>query len=293
MSAPAVEIVPTGAALGADVIGVDLSGPLEGAGLETVAAAWRDHLVLRFRDQDLSDENLLDFSRRFGPLDKAPINPYGTTWVPEHPEINVISNVVDDDGKRTGGLGDGEARWHADMTYVDGPPKGCVLYSVEVPESGGDTGFANMFAAYEALPDAIKARIDGLDCKHDASRNSVGQVRKGFRETYDDVRDVPGAVHPLVRRHPETGGRALFLGRRRNAYVMGLPVEDSEALLDELWAHVAGDDFNWHHQWRVGDLIIWDNRFTLHRRDAFDAGARRHMRRTQIGDTEAVLGPES
>jgi len=285
-----MEIVPTGAALGADVIGLDLANELDDEAFAEVATAWRDNLVLRFRDQNLSDENLLAFSRRFGPLDKAPINPYGTTWVPDNPEINVISNVISEDGQRTGGLGDGEARWHADMTYVDGPPKGCVLYSMEVPDEGGDTGFANMFAAYEALSEETKQIIANLKCKHDASRNSVGQVRKDFQETYDDVRDVPGALHPLVRVHPETGAKALYLGRRNNAYVMGLEIDENEDLLNALWAHIEKDEFNWHHQWRVGDVILWDNRFTLHRRDAFDPAARRHMRRTQIGDVEPVMG---
>ena len=293
MNATTIRIEPIGAALGADVHGVDLSVPVSDDAFAIIAGAWRDHLVLRFRGQQLSDENLLAFSRRFGPLDKAPINPYGTTWVPENPQINVISNITTPEGQRTGGLGDGEAEWHADMTYTDAPPKGCMLYALEVPLRGGDTGFDNMFAAYEALPAATRERIATLSCKHDASRNSVGQLRKGFEENYKDVSEVPGAVHPLVRVHPETGGKALYLGRRRNAYVMGLAVEESEALLDELWAHITKPEFNWHQQWQVGDLILWDNRFLLHRRDAFDPKARRHMRRTQIGETEPVLGIQS
>jgi len=283
-----LRIIPTGAALGADIEGIDLSKPLADAA--DVAAAWRDHLVLRFRGQDLSDDDLLNFSRRFGPLDKAPINPYGATWVPEHPELNVISNIRNG-GQRIGGLGDGEARWHADMTYTDAPPKGCTLYALEVPDAGGDTGFASMIAAYDALLTAMQKRLDGLKCKHDASRNSTGQLRKGFAEVYADVSEVPGAIHPMVRVHPETGAKALFPGRRNNAYVMGLAVDESEALLDEIWDHVAKPEFNWHQQWRVGDLIMWDNRFVLHRRDAFNPDARRHMRRTQIGDTQPVIGP--
>ncbi len=285
-----IHVKPSGAALAADIEGVDLSRPLSAAALAVITDAWREHLVLRLRAQDLSDEDLLAFSRRFGPLDKAPINPYGAIWVPENPEMNVISNVRVD-GQRIGGLGDGEAFWHADMTYTDDPPRACMLFALEVPDAGGDTGFASMIAAYAALPRAMQRRLDGLQCKHDASRNSTGQLRKDFDETYADVRAVPGAVHPLVRVHPDTGAKALYPGRRNNAYVMGLAIDESEALLDEIWGHVAKPEFNWHQQWRVGDLIMWDNRFVLHRRDAFDPNARRHMRRTQIGDVQPVLGP--
>ncbi len=283
-----IEVRPSGRALGADIAGVDLSDDLDAGGVAAVKDAWAEHLVLRFRDQRLSDDELLRFSRHFGPLDKAPINPYGTTWVAEHPEINVISNIIDDGGRRIGGLGDGEAKWHADMTYVDTPVRACTLYAVEIPETGGDTGFASMVAAYAALDDAMKQRLDGLECKHDASRNSTGQLRKGFQEHYADVRDVPGAVHPLVRADPESGRKALYLGRRPNANVMGLDVAESEALLDEIWAHAARPEFTWTQRWRIGDLIMWDNRFCMHRRDAFDPAARRHMRRTQIGGDRPI-----
>jgi taurine dioxygenase len=283
-----VEITPTGAALGADVSGIDLAGELAPSQIDAIKQAWGEHLVLRFRGQKLSDDDLLRFSRLFGPLDKAPINPYGTTWVPENPEINVISNIVDTGGRRIGGLGDGEAKWHADMTYLDAPARGCTLYALEIPAEGGDTSFASMFAAYEGLDDATKGRLKGLMCKHDASRNSTGQLRKGFQEHYADVREVPGAIHPMVRLDPETGRKALYLGRRPNAYVMGLDVAESEALLDAVWAHAAKPEFAWTQRWQVGDLIIWDNRFCMHRRDAFDPAARRHMRRTQIGGDRPV-----
>lgn len=283
-----MRVEPTGAALGADIADIDLADEMSADTVAALKAAWSQHLVLRFRGQSLSDEALLDFSRHFGQLDKAPINPYGTTWVPEHPEINVISNIIDDGGRRIGGLGDGEAKWHADMTYVDNPVHGCTLYALEIPPSGGDTGFASMFAAYEALDDAMKRHLEGLQCKHDASRNSTGQLRKGFQESYADVRDVPGAVHPLVRRDPESGRKALYLGRRPNAYIMGLEVAESEALLDEVWAHAAQPQFAWTQQWRIGDLIMWDNRYCMHRRDAFDPEARRHMRRTQIGGDRPI-----
>ncbi|MEK9755316.1 MAG: TauD/TfdA family dioxygenase, partial [Rhodospirillaceae bacterium] len=139
-----IEVIPSGRALGADVSGIDLAAELSPADIDAIKRAWSEHLVLRFRAQKLSDDDLLRFSRHFGVLDKAPINPYGTTWVPEHPEINVISNIVNDGGQRIGGLGDGEAKWHADMTYLDSPAKGCTLYALEIPPAGGDTGFNSM-----------------------------------------------------------------------------------------------------------------------------------------------------
>jgi taurine dioxygenase len=283
-----MQIIHTDAALGADITDIDLAKDLDVDTIDAIKTAWAERLVLRIRGQGLNDTELLRFSRHFGELDKAPINPYGTTWVPEHPEINVISNILDDEDKRIGGLGDGEAKWHADMTYVDTPVRACTLYAIEIPESGGDTGFANMFAAYEALSEKMKAQLAGLQCKHDASRNSTGQLRNGFEADYADVSQVPGAIHPLVRADPDTGCRALYLGRRANAYVMGMAVDESEALLDQLWAHAASPEFTWTQQWQVGDLIMWDNRYCLHRRDAFDADTRRHMRRTQIGGDQPI-----
>jgi taurine dioxygenase len=150
-----------------------------------------------------------------------------------------------------------------------------------VPPEGGDTGFSNMYEAFEPLPPELKRAIIGRSCKHDSSRNSVGELRKGFKDV-TDPREAPGAVHPLVRTHPATRRNALFLGRRRNAYIIGLPLNESEDLLNRLWTHAAQPKFAWYQKWKVGDLIMWDNRCAMHRRDAFDPHARRLMHRTQI-----------
>jgi taurine dioxygenase len=145
-----------------------------------------------------------------------------------------------------------------------------------------------MYSVYQALPDALKHRIANLKIKHDGTYNSGGYLRQGVTAT-DDPRTSPGAVHPLVCTHPDTGRRMLYLGRRRNAYLMGLELAESEALLDELWDFVAQPEFAWEHVWRVGDLVLWDNRCTMHRRDPFDAASRRIMHRTQIkGSAEPV-----
>ena len=267
-------------ALGAEVGGVDLSRPLAAGAFAEIRKAWLDHLVLRFRGQRLSDPQLLAFSRQFGELDPPGPNPYGKPFLPEHPEMNVISNIKTD-GAPIGSLGDGEAIWHADMTYIETPPKGAILHALELPPAGGDTYWANMYLAYDTLPPALKTKIEGRKALHDATYNSAGVLRKGYGEV-TDPRKAPGAQHALVSTHPETGRRRLFLGRRRNSYVVGMELEESEALLDELWAHATQARFTFCQQWRVGDVLIWDNRCTLHRRDSFDPSARRLMHRTQI-----------
>jgi taurine dioxygenase len=193
----------------------------------------------------------------------------------------VISNIIEN-GKEIGGLGSYESKWHTDMSYNDIPPKASVLQAVELPRSGGDTGYANMYQAYETLPDETKARIANLTCKHDATRNSVGQLRRGYKATYEDRNEAPGAIHPIVCTHPESGRKCLYLGRRALAFIPELSPEEGDALLDELWAHASQDRFVWYQHWRVGDIVLWDNRCTMHRRDAIDETQRRLLHRTQI-----------
>jgi taurine dioxygenase len=274
------------APLGAEVRGIDLSLPLAQNDVDVIEAAWRRRLVVVVRGQKLSDPQLLAFSKCFGELDPPGPNPYGEPFNKEFPEINVISNVIEN-GKPIGGLGDGEAVWHADMTYIDVPPKAAILHSLEVPPGGGNTYFADMFAAYETLPADLKKAAAGKIAVHDASRNSAGFLRKGYKEV-TDVRATVGARHPLVRTDPKTGRKALFLGRRPNSYVIGLDVADSEALLDGLWAHATQPRFAMCHEWRVGDLLMWNNLSVLHRRDPFDPASRRIMHRTQIKGNERI-----
>ncbi len=272
--------VPISPHVGVDIIGVDLAQPLSEATFAKIHEAWMQHLVLRFRGQDLTKEQLLDFSRRFGELDKAPINVRGKPWLEGYPEMAVMSNIKVD-GESIGSLGYGEAVWHTDMSYNDITPSAALLYGVEVTQSGGETGFLSMYHAYDTLPADLKEAIAGRTIKHDASRNSAGHLRAGFKEV-TDPRDAPGAVHPVVVRHPVTGRRALYLGRRPFGYVTGMSLEDSEALLDRLWAHATRDEFAWYQKWKVGDLLVWDNRCAMHKRTAFDAGERRLLYRTQV-----------
>lgn len=283
-----MKIIPSGAALGAEVQGVDLSAPLDAAAAEKIKAAWDEHLVLVFHDQEMSDPDLLAFSRHFGELDPPGPNPYGVTFLPEFPEINVISNLKDADNRPIGNLGAGEAVWHADMTYIETPPKGAILFALEVPLGQGDTHFANMVAAYEDLPADLKAAVEGRQAIHDAAHNSAGMLRKGYEEI-SDPRQTPGAHHPLVRQDPATGRRALFLGRRPHAYVLGLEPAESDDLLDRLWAHATQPKYAWVHKWQPGDLLMWQNLWILHRRDGFDENARRILHRTQIKGDAAIL----
>jgi taurine dioxygenase len=283
-----MQITRLDAPLGAEVFGIDVSKPLPPADVDAIAAAWRERLVVVFHGQELSDPQLIAFSKNFGELDPPGPNPYGEPFNKAHPQLNVISNVVED-GKPIGNLGDGEAVWHADMTYVDVPPKAAMLHALEVPppEAGGNTYFADMFAAYASLPADLKKVAQGKIAVHDASRNSAGMLRKGYKEV-TDVRETIGARHPLVRTDPQTGRKALFLGRRPNGYVLGLGVAESEALLDALWAHAVQPRFAMCHEWKVGDLLMWNNLAVLHRRDPFDPRTRRVMHRSQIKGDERI-----
>lgn len=283
-----LEVQPLGPMIGAEVAGVNLA-TLDDAGFAAIERAWHAHLVLRLRGQCLTDRELMAFSRRFGQLDRVPIraadvlandDPRVSVAPEARDYVNIISNVKVD-GKPIGGLGNYEALWHTDMSYNDVPPMASVLYGIEVPPEGGNTSFANMYAAYDTLDDATKRRIAGLVCVHDASRNSVGELRRGFAEVADATQTV-GARHPIVRTHPVTRRKCLFLGRRRAAYVVGLPLAESEALLDQLWAHATQPALCWTQVWREGDVVVWDNRCVLHRRDDFDDRYRRVMHRTQI-----------
>jgi taurine dioxygenase len=281
-----IEVIATGAALGAELRGVDLRA-LDAAQFAAIERAWHAHQVVLARNQALTDHDLIAFSRRFGALDWAPIQETGRRFVEGLPEIYIVSNVMVN-GEPIGSLGAGEAVWHTDMSYLDVPPMASMLYALEVPPAGGNTSFCSMYAVYQALPEALKQRIANLKIKHDGTYNSGGYLRQGVTAT-DDPRTSPGAVHPLVCTHPDTGRPMLYLGRRRNAYLMGLELAESEALLDELWDFVARPEFAWEHAWQVGDLVLWDNRCTMHRRDPFDATARRVMHRTQIKGSAAPV----
>jgi taurine dioxygenase len=277
-----MEVIPN-ATVGAEVRGIDLARA-SSADIAAIKKAWYRHDVLVFRAQKLDDDDLLAFSRHFGTLDPPPNQGAGQKSPPGYPDIYVVSNVMDERGEPIGALGDGEAAWHTDMSYIAWPPDASMLYSLEIPPEGGDTCFCSMRAALKRMSRALVERIKHLDIKHDATYDSGGYVRKGVTAT-DDPRTSPGTPHPIIIQHPESGEPALYVGRRRNAYIVGLPLEESERLLDEIWSYV--ETAVYRHRWALGDLVLWDNRTTMHRRDAFDPRSRRIMHRTQIKGSHA------
>ena len=266
---------------GADITGVDLANLTDDT-FEGIYRAWLTFGVLRFKGQTLNKDSLQTFSQRFGPLEQIPIGRMSDAQKARLDNLYVtpISNIKVD-GKPIGGLGDAEATWHSDMTYVEVPPPASVLLGVEIPQNGGDTFFADQRAALASLPEDLRQRIEGLSIKHNAAHDSVGNLRPGF-EPFDDPRDAPGAVHPIIRKHNETGDTCLYLGRREWAYIPGLPLEESEALLDDLWSYAVPADYVVEQIWTPGDVIIWDNRRCLHKRTSIDPSQRRLLLRCQV-----------
>ncbi len=266
---------------GADITGVDLANLTDDT-FEGIYRAWLAFGVLRFKGQTLNKVSLQTFSQRFGPLEQIPIGRMSDEQKAKLDNLYVtpISNIKVD-GKPIGGLGDAEATWHSDMTYVEVPPPASVLLGVEIPQNGGDTFFADQRAALASLPEDLRQRIEGLSIKHNAAHDSVGNLRPGF-EAFDDPQDAPGAVHPIIRKHSETGDTCLYLGRREWAYIPGLPLEESEALLDDLWSYAVPADYVVEQNWTPGDVIIWDNRRCLHKRTSIDPSQRRLLLRCQV-----------
>ena len=277
-----MKIAPLAENIGAEILDVDVK-TMTDAEFAEIRQAWLDNCVIIFRGQDLTPSQVTDFGRRFGQLEPPPASEKDTrdeSAAAFDPDLWIISNVLED-GKAIGALGAGEAEWHSDMTYLPNPPTASVLYGREVPVGQGNTWYANMYRALSQMPDDLRQRIEGRNANHDSAYTSAGELRKGM-DAVNDVSEAPGAVHPLIVRHPDTGQPALFPGRRMNAYVKDLSIDDSEALLDDIWDWCVRDEFIYVHQWQPGDLLIWDNRSTLHRRDSFEQSARRILWRCQI-----------
>lgn len=279
-----MDVHPTGRALGAEITGIDLSKDVSSAQREFIVNAYNQHLVLLFRRQALSFDDLLRLRELFGPpgLSASQLLGLGRrAYLPDEvpDEITIISNIVDADGKPVGALGDGEAYWHTDSSFTDTPISASLLHAIEVTEQGGETAFLNMYRAYEEMPAALAARIEGRYANHSKVHNSAGVRRPEFADVTDPSK-APGVRHPLVRTHPVTRRKCLYLGRRLNAYVFDLPLAESEQLLDEVWTHACQDKYVWEHKWQVGDLLVWDNRCTMHHRNAFSPNARRLMHKS-------------
>jgi taurine dioxygenase len=297
------EIRPSSAALGAEISGINLSSDISKEVANALCAAWHKHLVLLFRDQSLNDSALLKASSIFGAVQEGGAQKYfrkggfkkGKGLLADYPEITVVSNL-DERGKpvrENAGLGSGEVVWHSDNSYIEKPPAGSMLYAIDIPDGGGgDTSFANQYLAYEGLPKIMRIAVEGKLQLHDSSRNSAGVLRPTAKLP-TTPEEVEGPVHPLVRIHPATRKKALYLGRRRvwpSNYILGIPNERSEALLDRLWRHATQDDYTWTHKWRPGDVLLWDNRCALHHRTEVDHARPRILHRTQIQGETVIPG---
>ena len=251
------------------------------AAFAAIHQAWLDHQVLLFRDQVLTDEDLVAFSRRFGELDEAPIQETGQRFVEGHPEIYVVSNVVQD-GVAIGSLGAGEAVWHTDMSYLPDPPKASVLYALEVPPSGGDTSFCSMYAAWDTLPDQLRRRV-GRGSRE--ARRHLQQRRLHPPGRHADRRPAHVARHACTRWStsiPRRDDEGCISAGGATPTSKGCRSTSPRRCSTRSGRRRRATRSTWRHQWRVGDLVLWDNRCTMHRRDAFDPAARRVMHRTQI-----------
>lgn len=267
-------------ALGAEITGIDLRAPLDATTVTELRKAWLQHLVLVFPDQQLTPEEHIRFSRCFGELELHALkNLQGTT----HPEILEITNRVVD-GKRSETAEVGRT-WHSDGSATLRPPTGSLLYCRAMPEAGGNTWFASMYAAYDALSDRMKQIVDRLETVQDLGyfNGSRGIGTRDPCKVNEDIGDNPAVVQPLVTVHPESGRRALFVNQSLTREIYGMTPAESAGLLNYLYAHATRPEFTYRHYWRVGDLVMWDNRCTQHLapRD-YDPDEVRHMCRTTL-----------
>jgi len=271
----AITTRPLSPTLGVEVSGIDMAAALDAETAGAIRDLWRRHGLVLFRGQQLEEEDLIAFSRNLGPLEIHVRREYLSG---KNPEILYVSNMKED-GRPIGILADTEVGWHYDQIYLPRPAVGSLLYSVIIPESRGATSFADMSAAYEALPDTLKHRIDG--------RKAV-QSYEAFNRSYsvptseEQRRKTPDIEHPLVRTHPYTGRKALYICPGMTTRIVGLPEEESASLLAELFAWSTQPRFVYTHTWQLGDALLWDNASTMHRREPFDSTQKRLMKRTTI-----------
>jgi taurine dioxygenase len=279
-----IEIIPTGAALGAEIRGVDLAQPLGDNAFAVIERAFDEHGVIFFRDQRIIPPQQVAFTRRFGEIE---FNIFGERWsVPGSPEIVVVSNATED-GKPIGVRRAGE-NWHSDMCYTARPPRGTMLYAHEIPDLWGlplgDTEFASAAAAWDALPEPMKGFLGNRRAVFDF----VGRKR-AFPPTQSEIDRNPAVTHPIVRTHPRTGRKCLYAMRDDCTGIENMAADEAEGLIAALADHIVKPAFIYRHQWRVGDLLMWDNCTVQHRAiQDYDLPQRRVMHRTTMGGSAPV-----
>ena len=272
-----LDLVPLSKHIGAEIRGIDLRDPLDTATMDAIHQAWLDHSVLLFRGQSFSQEDLLRVTGCFGelaPLSRPPkFFPKGYSRL--LPNIMMISNIREN-GETIGALPDGEMNFHHDQIHSEVPHNGTLLYSLEIPSAGGETLFASGYAAYDTLDPAIRSRLESRLAKHHYNYGTTTRGGAGGVEAFSE------SVHPVFRTHDETGRKAIYVNRLMTVRIEDLPPDESDALLNALFDHSENPEFVSRHVWRVGDLIVWDNRCSMHARDDFPADQRRLMLRTTV-----------
>jgi taurine dioxygenase len=284
-------ITPLSDRVGVEITGVDLAAPLDDAQFAELRDAFDRHSLVVFRDQRLTPDQHIAFSRRFGELEIYPLRQF---TLAEHPEILIVSNVYED-GKPIG-LTDAGSYWHSDSSYRPEPSLGSLLFAHELPAQGGDTLFVSAHAAYDSLPAHVKNRIGGLDAEHDYAWRNTIQSTNGTRPKMDDAQRAatPPVIHPVVTVHPATGRPALFVNEAFTTRILGVPEAESRELIALLLEHVSRPDAIYRHAWKPGDLVFWDNRATQHHATGCPPEMRRVMYRTTVkGSAPVGLGVAS
>ena len=271
-------VSPLSEAIGARIEGVDLSRELDGGTFDTIKNALFEHAIIVVPGQTLNEDDQERFCRYFGELEMV----RSGEATSDRPAVLMITNVTDS-GRPTA-LEDGEMMFHYDQCYYENPALGSTLYAIEVPDEGGNTLFANCRLAYEALDDGWKARLDGLRALHYYDYKRDPTLRPSTINT-----DAPQWVHPVVRTHPETGKKAIYVNRLMTLWIEGIDREESDEILDYLFAHIEKPEFVYEHEWTVGELIMWDNRCSAHARTWFSPEKRRMMRRVTVRDPYPVV----
>lgn len=274
-----LETRPLGERFACEVVGLHLWEPQDDRTIDELRVLWARHPVLVFRRQALSEDELADFSARFGPLERT----VRTDWAsPVRPEVSLISNLKDAQARPIGGLGDGEIQWHSDQSYMIEPATGAMLYALELPPEGGTTLWVDLCAAYAGLPPRLKHAVEGKRAIFSYSKRLAGYQGVDRVITEAAKQKTRSVVHPLVHTHPVTGNKALYLNSTTTIGIDGMNDASGSALLDDIYQSATRPEFVYRHHWQVGDALLWDNGFTMHRREPFDPAARRLMKRTTM-----------
>jgi taurine dioxygenase len=277
----AIEVKPLASGCGAEIVGVDLSRELSKPVIDTIKRAWLDHLVIVIRDQTITQEQQLRFAARFGELGQRKKAPAAlasrTEGVRQTDDRILLVSNIREEGRPVGAFGDGEMWFHIDSGYAEKPYNYTILYALELPRTGGNTLFSNMYKAYDALSPELKARLRGRKALH------IHEYERSKRvELKNDLSGSPHFYHPVFATHPETKRKSLFVDRLMTRRIEGMPEAESEAILEQLYETGERPEFVYEHEWRLGDVVAWDNRCTIHARTWFDPAERRLLRRCAI-----------